>query len=247
MKRPDYENNDPLRNSIFALMRKPPPQDVQLPRGLTWDMLPNLPLANRNPRRLITRSGARVRGIFQHSRTGRCEWESGLERNLYTILSMVGQVSRVFSQPLVLKLDAGEYTPDALVFLTTGKRVWIECKPRCNLDGEIQVKLTEAALRFMSVGDRFVIANELHLDDDLPAVANARLFSAWYEQMADFIPAVREPQTYAELTSRYGFHAVNRAVARGELMLDFDTELSAKSLLWTTKEGEGYEPDFLRA
>lgn len=247
MNRPDYDNHDPLRNSIFTSTRRPLPKDVELQRGLTWDMLPNLPFSNRNPRRLITRSGARVRGIFQHSRIGRCEWESGLERNLYPILAMARSVSRVFSQPLVIKLEAGEYTPDALVFLTTGERVWIECKPQRNLDAETRAKLTEAALTFLAVGDRFVIVDETQLDDSLPAVLNARFFSSWFDPMADFVPVVHEAKTYSELTNSNGFHAINRAVARGELMFDFGKELSGKSLLWSTKEGEGYEPDFLRA
>lgn len=246
MKRPDYDNNDPLRNSIFTSKRRPPPSDVELPNGLSWDMLPDLPLVNRNPRRIIRRSGARVRGIYQHPRTGRCEWESGLERNLYTVLAMAGSVSRVFSQPLVIKLNAGEYTPDALVFLTNGKRVWIECKPQRYLDADTRVKLTEAAMVFLAAGDRFVIVDETHLDENLPTVTNARLFSAWYEQTVDFVPVVRKPQSYSELTSRYGAHVINRAVARGELVLDMGTELTPKSMLWTANEGEGYEPAFLR-
>lgn len=247
MKRSDYDNRDPLCNSICTSKHRHPPGGVALPSGLTWDMLPDLPLANRTPRRLITRSGARVRGIFQHPRTGRCEWESGLERNLYTILSMVGSVGRVFSQPVVIKLSASEYTPDALVFLSNGKRVWIECKPKRNLNAETRAKLAEASLTFLAAGDRFVIVDETQLDDSLPAVLNARMFSAWFEQTTDFVPAVGEPKTYVELTSRYGFHTINRAVARGDLMLDFGQELSAKSLVWTSKEGEGYEPDFLRS
>lgn len=224
------------------------PEEIQLRAGLTWEMLPkNLPVANRSPRRLITRSGARVRGVFQHARMGRCEWESELERNLYTLLSMSESVSQVFSQPLVLSLSAGEYTPDALVFLTTGKRVWVECKPRCFLDVETQGKLADAALTLFVLGDHFVTVDETQLDNDLPAVTNARFFSTWYEESVDFVPVVPEPKTYADLINRYGHHAINRAVARGELMLDMSAELSPESLLWTTKEGEGYEPDFLRA
>ncbi|QKO23420.1 hypothetical protein [Rhodoferax sp. BAB1] len=170
-----------------------------------------------------------------------------MERSLYTLLSMAGSVSRVFSQPLVINLNSGEYTPDALVFLVTGKRVWIECKPRRHLDDEVRAKLTEAALTFMAAGDRFVIVDESCLDENLPTVANARLFSAWYGQPMDIVPLVSEPQTYAALTSQYGVHAVNRAVARGDMVLDFGIELSQKSLLWTPKKGELYEPDFLRA
>lgn len=247
MKRLDHDIYDPLLCSDFTPARRSLPKNVELPHGLSWDMLPDLPFANRNTRRLITRSGARVRGIFQHPRIGRCEWESSLERSLYTLLSMAGSVSRVFSQPLVVNLSAGEYTPDALVFLVTGKRVWIECKPQRHLDAEVRTKLTEATLTFMAAGDRFVIVDETCLDENLPTVVNARLFSAWYEQAADRVPVINEPKTYAALTAEYGFSSVNRAVARGELTLNLDTELSVKTLLWTPKEGEGYEPDFLRA
>lgn len=247
MKRPEYDPNDPLQRSAFTPVRRERPKNVTLPKGLRWDMLPNLPYAERMPRRIITRSGARVRGTFAHARMGHCEWESGPEGCLYPLLSITKSVSRVYSQPLVISLDAGLYTPDALVFLANGKRLWIECKQDCDFDEETRAKLAEAALTFLAAGDRFVIVSETYLKDDLPVVINARLFSAWYEETADFVPAVKEPLTYAELTSRYGFHAVNRAVSRGELVMDFNVELAPESLLWTPKEGEGYEPDFIRA
>ena len=63
---------------------------------------------------------------------------------------------------------------------------------------------------------------------------------------ADFVPLVKEPRPYAELMELYGAHAINRAVARGELMLDFNVEYSPQTLMWTPKQGEGYEPDFIR-
>lgn len=159
---------------------------------------------------------------------------------------MAKSVSRVYSQPVVISLNAGEYTPDALAFLANGKRLWIECKQDRDFDEQTRAKMAEAALTFLNAGDRFVIVDETYLKDELPAVINARHFSAWYEETADFVPLVKEPRTYAELIGLYGAHAINRAVARGELMLDFNVEYSPQTLMWTPKKGEGYEPDFIR-
>jgi hypothetical protein len=246
VKRPEYDPNDPLLHSAFTPVRRDYPKNVTLPKGLTWHKLPDLHYADRMPRRLITRSGARVRGIFNHSRVGRCEWESGPESCLYPLLAMTKSVRRVYSQPVVIRLNAGEYTPDALVFLANGKRRWIECKQSSDVDEEARAKMAEAALTFLNAGDSFVIVDETYLKDELPAVINARHFSAWYEETADFVPLVKEPRPYAELIGLYGAHAINRAVARGELMLDFNVEYSPQTLMWTPKQGEGYEPDFIR-
>lgn len=247
MKRPEYDPNDPLLRSAFTPVRRDYPKNVTLPKGLTWDMLPDLPYADRMPRRLITRAGARVRGIFNHHRMGRCEWESGPESCLYPLLAMSKSVSRVYSQPVVIRLNAGDYTPDALAFLANGKRLWIECKQDCDFDKETRAKMAEAALTFLNAGERFVIVDETFLKDELPAVINARHFSSWYEEFTDFVPLVKEPSPYAELIELYGAHTINRAVARGELVLDFNAQYSLQTLMWTPKKGEGYEPDFIRA
>lgn len=246
MKRPEFDPNDPLLRSAFTPVRRDYPKNVTLSKGLTWDMLPDLHYADRMPRRLITRAGARVRGIFNHRRMGRCEWESGPESCLYPLLAMTKSIRRVYSQPVVISLNAGEYTPDALAYLSCGMRVWFECKQNCDFNEETQIKMAEAALTFVNAGDRFVIVDETYLKDELPAVINARHFSSWYEESADFVPLVKEPRPYAELMELYGAHAINRAVARGELMLDFNVEYSPQTLMWTPKKGEGYEPDFIR-
>jgi hypothetical protein len=235
-----------LQRSAFTPVRRDYPKNVTLAKGLTWHRLPDLHYADRMPRRLITRAGARVRGIFNHRRMGRCEWESGPESCLYPLLAMSKSVSQVYSQPVVIRLDVGEYTPDALAFLADGTRLWIECKQHSRLDEETRAKLAEAAVTFLAAGDRFVIVDENYLKDELPAVINARFFTTWYEETADFVPLVKEPRTYAELIELYGAHAINRAVARGELVLDFNVVYSAQTLMWTPKKGEGYEPDFIR-
>lgn len=220
---------------------------ITLPQGLRWDMLPKLPLAYKTPRRLITRSGARVRGANLHPRFGSCQWESGIERNFYALLTVVPSVLRVFSQPLVLRLDAGNYTPDALVFLADGRRIWVECKYEKDLDPETVVKLGQAATTYASVGDRFIVAKDRHLADDLPEVVNAHLFGNWYSSVPDHFAEPLEAGTYAALSARHGRPTINRAIARGDLTLDFSTEVSDTTHIWPTQGGTGYEPSFLCA
>jgi len=222
-------------------------ETIKLPKGLSWDMLPTLPLAYRNPRRLVTRSGARVRGANLHPRFGSCQWESGIERNFYALLTVAPSVIMAFSQPLVLRLDAGEYTPDALIFLADGSRIWVECKYEKDLDPETVIKLGQAAATFACVGDRFIVAKDRHLSDDFPEVVNAHLFGNWYSPTPDYFEEPLQEGTYAGLTALHGRQTVNRAIARGELTLNFSNEVADTTLVWPTNGGKGYEPSFLHA
>lgn len=222
-------------------------ESIRLPKGLRWDMLPALPLAYKSPRRLITRSGARVRGANLHPRFGSCQWESGIERNFYALLTIAISVILAFSQPLVLRLDAGDYTPDALIFLADGRRIWIECKYEKDLDPETVIKLGQAAATFASVGDRFVVVKDRHLSDDLPQVKNAHLFGNWYSPTPDHFTEPLREGTYAELSDRHGRQAVNRAIARGDLTMDFSSDVTETTHIWPTHGGAGYEPTFLHA
>jgi hypothetical protein len=236
------------KRTALAHSEGPPDiESIKLPKGLRWDMLPTLPLAYKSPRRLITRSGARVRGANFHPRFGSCQWESGIERNFYALLTVTLSVILAFSQPLVLRLDAGEYTPDALIFLADGSRIWIECKYEKDLDPETVIKLGQAAATFASVGDRFIVAKDRHLADDLPEVVNAHLFGNWYSSAPDHFAEPLEAGTYAALSARHGRQTVNRAIARGELTLDFSSEVNDASNIWPTQGGTGYEPSFLHA
>lgn len=210
-------------------------------------MLPRLPLAYKTPRKLVTRSGARVRGINLHPRFKQCRWESGIERNLYTLLTITHSVQLVFSQPLVLRLDAGEYTPDTLVFMKNGERVWIECKYQDHLDAETTEKLGQAAVTFAAAGDRFVLAKDSCLHDDLPEVINAYRFAHWYDRQPDCPAEPFEAGMYFELVERHGVQTVNRAIARGELTFDFTTLATDTTQVWNVKGGMGYEPSFLHA
>lgn len=222
-------------------------ESITLPEGLRWDMLPTLPLAYKNPRRLITRSGARVRGANLHPRFGSCQWESGIERNFYALLTVTPSVVLAFSQPLVLRLHAGDYTPDALVFLADGSRIWVECKYEKDLDPETVIKLGQAATTLASVGDRFIVAKDRHLADDLPEVVNAHLFGNWYSSTPDDLAEPLRAGTYSALSARHGRQTVNSAIARGDLTLDFSSEVNDATYIWPTQGGTGYEPSFLRA
>lgn len=236
-----------IKESPYANILQRDIASIELPIGLNWDMLPTLPLAYKTPRNLVTRSGARVRGINLHPRFKRCKWESGIERNLYALLTITPSVQHVFSQPLVIRLDAGEYTPDALVFQKNGQRIWIECKHLHHLDSETQIKLGQAAVTFAAVGDRFIVVKDSSLSDLLPEVINARRFAAWYEPQADYSNESFESGTYSELMERHGAPIVNGALARGELALDFTDIVTDATPVSISKGGVGYEPSFLRS
>lgn len=220
-----------------------------LAAGLTLAMLPALPLAQRAPRRIVTRSGHRVRGANLANPTSpKLEWESPYEASAIVVLSLCKFVARIFTQPLVLEVGGMEYTPDLLVFLTNGRRVWIECKPdEQDLDAETKRKLALASALFHGVGDRFVILDKTLLDEDSPLVDNCRYLSGWLDFASSETALPLEDATYGELLEKYGTDRVNAALAAAGCRFDLTKPLNKQTFVSPNSDGGAYELAFLDA
>lgn len=100
----------------------------------------------RKPRSLVTRSGARVRGIHNSLyQTGPLEWETPEERTAIQVFDVSPATKLLASQPAILNVDLRnekfQYTPD-IVVERLGQMTIIECKPHAIIEtNEWQEKL----------------------------------------------------------------------------------------------------------
>jgi hypothetical protein len=223
---------------------KPPEQF--LAAGLTLAMLPPLPLAQRAPRRIVTRSGYRVRGAnLAVASSPKLEWESPLEASAIVILGLCKSVERIFTQPLVLDIEGMRYTPDLLVFLRDGSRVWIECKPNGRIDQEMKHKLGLVNALLRGVGDRFVVLDESVLAEHSPVVDNCRYLSRWADFAASESTCAWQAAPYGELVDKHGADRVNAALAAGRYQFDMTKPLCRQTPVSPSSNGAAYELAFL--
>lgn len=114
------------------------------------------------PRNLVTRSGARVRGIHQSRRFSTpLPWETPEERTLIQILDASAATVELLSQPAQLEIPTETgfflYTPDVAVQRTDASIWVIECKPLEVLrQAEIRVKHCAISMLLLSYDIRFL-------------------------------------------------------------------------------------------
>jgi hypothetical protein len=234
--------------------RTRPPKKAKSPEqflaaGLTLAMLPPLPFAQRAPRRIVTRSGYRVRGLnLIADPSSRLEWESPPEANVLVMLGMCKSVDRTFSQPCVLEVEGTRYTPDFLVILRGGQRVWIECKHDVDrLDQEMERKLGFINALFRGVGDRFVILDRGVLGEDSPLLDNYRFLAGWRDLAAPEVGSPWPASTYGELVGKHGAVRVNAALAAGNYRFDMTQPLGNQTPVSPCLDGAAYELAFLHS
>ena len=133
--------------------------DVQ--EGLLVDRLASHSIKFRAPRRLVTRSGARLRGKHYSIRhPSALPWETVEERLLIQVLDASIYTERLVSQPVTLEIrqqdDCFEYTPDVVVE-RFGQITIFECKPQELINQpEWQQRLNQIANFFKGMGVNFI-------------------------------------------------------------------------------------------
>lgn len=108
------------------------------------------------PRNLVTRSGARVRGIHSSRRFPTpLPWETPEERTLIQVLDASPATAELLSQPAQLEIptETGPflYTPDVAVQWTNGSIWVIECKPLGELR-QVEIRLKHCAISMLLLG-----------------------------------------------------------------------------------------------
>lgn len=118
--------------------------------------------SSRLPRRIVTRSGARVRGFHPSLRHQKSlSWETVDERALIKAMDVSGATTELASQVVTLEIAGDgstfEYTPDVAV-VRFGQITVFECKPAEVIEGEAWHKrLLVIEEYFASSGINFIV------------------------------------------------------------------------------------------
>ncbi len=119
-------------------------------------------LSARVPRRIVTRSGARVRGFHPSLRHQKSlSWETVDERALIKAMDASGATTELASQVMTLEITGDgstfEYTPDVAV-VRFGQITVFECKPAEVIESEAwQKRLLVIEEYFASSGINFIV------------------------------------------------------------------------------------------
>jgi hypothetical protein len=123
-------------------------------------------------RRIVTGSGARMRGYFSSIRFDKSlPWESPIERDFLRHVEFSNFVVDVESQPARLFLRSGDlmidYTPDFMLIDADDDQIaLVECKPDSKLDDpELRQRLRDIRNVLLSFGIRFVIVTDSQLEN----------------------------------------------------------------------------------
>lgn len=155
-----------------------------------------IPLASRQPRRIVTVSGHGVRGTFPSRKSARpAQYESLSEVMALIFLEVAPSVTVITTQPQVFEYSDGtcrrRYTPDVVIGTTNGT-VFLEVKDDTSLTSHSRaiVRLRAAARYLRQRGERFhlvlrsdLIADELH--DRLQQLLSARPMRGRYRPNID--------------------------------------------------------------
>lgn len=207
-------------------------------------------------RNVITRSGARRRGLYA-SRFGQLAWEAPLERDLIARLDGSWTCSEVLTQALqfVIPSRSGKsslYTPDACVRDRAEEIRIVECKPQTMLDGLTTRHHEEIRSYFGSLDIEFLVLTESELAGGTRH-ENAILLSDNFQRSLK--PAkVRELKertaassslSFGALTHALGLHDARTALARGFAYFDTLSPLSVDTPLFQTFHEAHDAADFL--
>ncbi len=200
------------------------------------------------PRRLVTRGGRRVRGIFPSKKFNRrMHWESSLERDLIHRLEASWLVIDACTQPTTINIrhlngTNFDYTPDVLVSRQNGQLTCVECKPAHRLqDDELDARLRSISLNLEMLGVRFVIATEQHVANQIVAknsraLSVGRLMRMNASQHALISQKISGnfPETFSALCELTSPNDGLVALARGLAYFDVNLPLTGATRLFPT-------------
>ncbi|UCU99254.1 TnsA endonuclease N-terminal domain-containing protein [Acidovorax radicis] len=198
-------------------------------------------------RKVVTRSGKRFRGKFPSQKLGRMvHWESLLERDAIFHFEYHPLVLSYQEQPSIeIYYDEnGEqhrYFPDFCLIFRDGSELYIEVKPKCDLQTpEVRNKLQAVAKRFAEQGRRFHVMDEDTIRRQ-PLLENLRALHTSSKRAARAIPNLELVKTLtggpcwklAQLRDQLqGIHKVLRLVQSNHLQIDLEQPLSDDSDVW---------------
>lgn len=211
------------------------------------------------PRRVVTRGGHRVRGIFPSARFKRpMHWESGLQWDLVYRLEASWLVTDACTRPTTINVALADgtqfsHTPHAVAMRRDGQIVCLECIPSKHLtEASVQQRLSAIRRHLADLGVVFLVVTEVHLD--LPvARRNARMLTQALRtarpgerDAEDCVQlARRRPATLTDLAALLGTDASLRMLALGHVYTDMHQPLGAATSLTYTLEEHFDAADFI--
>lgn len=202
-------------------------------------------------RRVVTRSGRRVRGYFPSRKTGRMvAWESQLERDALYLFEFSPGVLTFREQPERVQFATEEgsflYIPDFELQLRDGTIRHVEIKPAAKLaKHDIARRFKAIASHYDRVGRAFQILTEEHIRrepllDNLKRLAYhaGRLDAAALDDLVtrfSILPA----RTFRGASAVLGDDiSVYRLLASGRYLCDLTRAITPDSLIQATKEDD---------
>lgn len=213
-------------------------------------------LSEFKPRRLITRSGSRVRGAYPSIRfPWELSWETPEERRLIRVAELSQAVLELHTQHVTLNIpdmNGGvfAYTPDATAIVRNPKTgilraVVIECKPyqlACldeNLLKHAQIRAVLAKLDIL-----FTVLTEEELPDSLDINLNLVLRHTRFRRRPEARAALKalvaqnSYKRFGELADAVGTADALHVLASGWLHFNHYESLSVQSALSTEPNGD---------
>lgn len=205
-------------------------------------------------RKVITRSGARVRGYFASLKNKRLiPWESLLERDALLVMEFDEGISsiREFQEEICVEASGGTFSayPDFHTRLTNGEEEIVEVKADSALrNAAVTQRLSQIAAQLAVNGQRYRILAEAEIRKQ-PRLANLEILVAhrrppWcrsipheLENSTRLLLECERPTTLREFSASVGGSArVLRFIANGLVRVDLNRELDLSAVVHLPRE-----------
>lgn len=193
-------------------------------------------------RKVVTRSGRKLRGYFPSFKLGRMvEWESLLERDAILLLEFSPGVKSFQEQPVLVQYRDGDvvrrYFPDFEITTTDAELIHLEVKPETQLlRADVAHKLTKVAEHYAANGHAYRILTDTAIRRQ-PLLGNVTLLARLRRQddtLLSLSEEVRRLLTGGALPFDVLAHQVGRErllkmIALGHVGCDLTAPLSGSS------------------
>jgi hypothetical protein len=207
-------------------------------------------------RKVVTRSGKRIRGKFPSTKLGRMvHWESLYERDAILHLEYHPLVVSYQEQPSVEIYydpvgESHKYFPDFSALLSHGKELCFEVKPERFLKKrDVREKLDSVAMRFEELGRHFRVLTEKDIRRE-PLLTNLKAIHVSAKkvshretvlQLANSV-AAGPTWSFRDLVMQLGsVQSVLRLIRADHLRADLEAALTYESPVWlASTDGEAH-------
>lgn len=200
-------------------------------------------------RKVVTRSGRRVRGYFPSRKMGRMvAWESQLERDALYLFEFSTGVLTYREQPERVHFPMGEevrlYIPDFELVLEPDELCHVEVKPASKLvKPDVAQRFQAIVQHYDRIGRRFQILTEINIRHDrllsnlkLLAYHSGRLDAAALQGFVDNL-LIKPARTFKDVAAALGCDAnAYRLLASGKYCCDLSRAIGPDTVIAPAQE-----------